>query len=275
VRVDGHGMRYLAGGAGPPLLLIHGLMGFSFSWSENLPALSRHYTVIAPDLFNLGYSERWEVGTSLRETARGLFAFMDAVGVRQTALIGTSHGGALAMQMAVDDPERISQLLLVDAANPFSERRRWQIALFSHWLGRRLAPAVAFLPRWFYAYGILLRMYADWRKAPDGTVEGYWRPHRYDLKTNRHLAKIVRSWLADFQELEAALPRIAQQVPTTLLWGEKDKIVPVSTARELQRAMGGVPLVLIKGVGHLPYEESPGEFNRAVITWMNDNPLQQ
>jgi 2-hydroxymuconate-semialdehyde hydrolase len=273
--IDAHRMRYLTGGSGPPLLLIHGLMGFSFSWSECLPELARHFTVFAPDLFNLGYSDRCDTGTSLREIGRDVFAFMDTAGLERAAVIGTSHGGGVALQMAMDHPERVSKLMLVDAANPFSERWRWQIALFSRPIGRYLAPLVAFTPRWFYAYGILLRMYADRRKAPHGTVEGYWRAVRWDLKTHRHLARVVMSWTEDFRTLQANLRSIAERVPTILLWGDKDVLVPIATAHELQHAMGGVPLIEFPGVGHLPYEESPTEFSRAVIAWMKDNSSQR
>ena len=264
-------MRYLTGGSGAPLLLIHGLMGFSFSWSECLPELARHFKVFAPDLFNLGYSDRCERGASLHEIAQDVFCFLDVVGLERTALLGTSHGGAIAMQMAVTQPERVSKLLLVAAANPFSERRRWQVALFSHPLGRPLASLVAFAPKWFHAFGVLLRMYADHRKAPPGTVDGYWRALRWDRNTYRHLWNVVQSWSGDFRALEVKLPEIARRVPTALLWGEKDIIVPLHTARELQRVMNDVPLAIIPGAGHLPYEESPAEFTRAVIAWMNDN----
>ncbi len=267
-------MRYLAGGSGSPLLLVHGLMGFSFSWSECLPGLAHHFSVFAPDLFNLGYSDRCERDASLRAIAHDVFALLDAVGLERCALIGTSHGGAVAMQMAAEHPERITKLLLVDAANPFSECRRWQIELFSHPVGRYLAPLAAFTPKWFYAYGVLLRMYADRHKAPPGTVDGYWQALRWDRKAHQHLAKVVLSWKGDFEALEPKLTEIARHVATSLLWGEKDIIVPLHTARELQHAMGNVALTVIPGVGHLPYEESPADFTRAVITWMNDNSVK-
>jgi pimeloyl-ACP methyl ester carboxylesterase len=269
--VAGKRMRYLTGGSGPPLLLMHGLMGYSFSWSENLPELAKHFRVIAPDFLNLGYSERCEVGTSLVEVASTMFRFMDVLGLERVAMVGTSHGGGVAMQMAADHPERIQRLLLVAAANPFSERSRWQITLFSHRLGRHLAPLVALTPRSLFALAILLRMYADRNKALPGTVAGYWRPHRWDFKTNRHLARVVVSWTRDFQAIEPRLAEIANNVPTTLLWGAKDLIVSVHSARQLQTAMNNAALIVLENVGHLPYEEAPEEFNSAVITWMNDN----
>src|SRR5271155_3331787 len=65
VSVLGHSVRYLVGGSGPPVVFIHGLLGFSFSWSENLGVLARHFRVIAPDMPNLGYSERYRSDCTL------------------------------------------------------------------------------------------------------------------------------------------------------------------------------------------------------------------
>src|SRR5438445_4750330 len=106
--VDGHRMRYLFGGSGPPLLLIHGLMGFSFSWSENLAVLAKHFTVFAPDLLNTGYSERVELSGDLRSSAGEVLDFMDAVGIVQANVMGSSYGGTIAMALAAIAPERIS-----------------------------------------------------------------------------------------------------------------------------------------------------------------------
>src|SRR5437763_6699381 len=80
-QVQGHRMRYLTAGFGPPLLFIHGLMGFSFSWSENLAVLAQHFTVFAPDLLNTGYSERVELQGDLKQTATLMSEFMVSVGI--------------------------------------------------------------------------------------------------------------------------------------------------------------------------------------------------
>jgi pimeloyl-ACP methyl ester carboxylesterase len=264
-KVEGHRMRYLAGGSGPPLLLLHGLMGFSFSWSENLTELTQRFTVYAPDLLNMGYSERCDVDASLAGVAQQVFAFMDAVGVKRTAVVGTSHGGGVAMKMARMNPERVERMLLAASANPWSERRRWQITLFASAIGKRFGWMVALLPRWFYALAIRYRMYADAKRVLPGTVDEYWRPNR-DLATMRYLTRVVSSWVKDFSGLEVELSRIAATVPTTLLWGERDQIVPLATAESLRKALG-CELIVIPKCGHLPYEECPEEFNRVVEEW--------
>src|SRR5947209_2041529 len=95
--VSGHRMRYLTAGSGPPLVLLHGLLGFSFSFSENLPALAKVATVYAPDLLNTGYSDRVTTGATLSDLADQVSDFMASVGIAQADLLGSSHGGSVAM----------------------------------------------------------------------------------------------------------------------------------------------------------------------------------
>ena len=96
--VDGARMRYLRAGTGPPLILLHGLMGYSFSWRFTIPALARYATVYAVDSVGTGFSDRPAgLNCSLRSGADRLLSFLDAVGVRSFDLLGTSYGGAVAM----------------------------------------------------------------------------------------------------------------------------------------------------------------------------------
>src|SRR5437588_12510092 len=95
VTVFGHRLRYLTTGSGPPLILLPGLLGFSFSFSENLSALAQQATVYAPDLLNTGYSLRAEIDASLAGIASEVSEFMTAVGIKRADILGASHGGAV------------------------------------------------------------------------------------------------------------------------------------------------------------------------------------
>src|SRR5437868_10735051 len=89
-------MRYLRDGVGPPLLLLHGLLGYSFSWRYAIPALARHATVHAVDMLGVGFSDRPRgLDCCLRANAERLLCFLDAVGMAECDLLGTSHGGAV------------------------------------------------------------------------------------------------------------------------------------------------------------------------------------
>src|SRR5277367_2922877 len=119
ITLDGGRMRYLRDGIGPPLVLLHGLLGYSFSWRHSIPAFAEHASVYAVDMLGVGFSDRPPgLDSSLRASAERLLRFLDAVGVASCDLLGTSHGGAVSMMAAALDPGRIRRLVLVAPVNP-------------------------------------------------------------------------------------------------------------------------------------------------------------
>src|SRR3954470_3546836 len=196
---QGHRIRYLAAGPRPPLLLIHGLMGFSFSWSENLAALAEHFSVYAPDMLNAGYSDRAEVPADLRSAAEQLLAFIDAVGIPSAHIIGSSYGAKVAMALAAIAPERVSRLVLAAPAHCGSEHGRWQVTIFSSgaglWLSRFARFAPPFLPGFF-----IRRMYGDASRMRSGTTRTYARAITIN-GTTVAAAKVMKSWKKNFEDL--------------------------------------------------------------------------
>src|ERR1700678_1353321 len=132
--LDGARIRYLRAGSGPTLILLHGLLGYSFSWRYTMPALAPYAAVYAPDMMGAGFSDRPSgIDHSMRGTARRLLRFIKGLGIASCDLLGTSHGGAVAMIAAAeclgkDSGLRIRRLVLVAPVNPYSAH------------GRRLAP---------------------------------------------------------------------------------------------------------------------------------------
>src|SRR6266550_7305177 len=125
IEADGARMRYLRCGAGPPLLLIHGLLGYSFSWRLNLKALAQRRTVYAPDLVGAGFSERpAKLDCTLRANASRLARFLELLGVANCDVLGTSYGGAIAIVLAAmlaeKEPGFLKRLILVTPVNPWS-----------------------------------------------------------------------------------------------------------------------------------------------------------
>ncbi len=104
--LDGARMRYLRAGSGPPLILLHGLMGYSFSWRYAMPALAPYATVYAPDLLGAGFSERPQVDHSMRATALRVLQFAQNLRLTSFDLLGTSRGGAVAMCAAAECVDR-------------------------------------------------------------------------------------------------------------------------------------------------------------------------
>jgi pimeloyl-ACP methyl ester carboxylesterase len=257
-------MRYLTAGTGRPLLLIHGLMGYSFSWRFNLPELARHATVYAVDLLGMGFSERCNVDGSLRSIAQHLARFLDHSKIGEFDLLGTSHGGAVAILLASLDPGRVRRMVLSAPANPWSPYGRWLAPFLGRFPGRLAVPFLARSPA-FLRFQIR-RMYGDPGRITPGTLEGYAAAIAVPGTTD-HVLRILRCWIDDLEEARRVLPTIAD-VPTLLLWGASDLPVRLRSAAPLQAQFHRAELSVFDGVGHLPYEEVPDAFNRAVIEFL-------
>lgn len=259
-------MRYLRTGSGPALLLLHGLLGYSFSWRYALPALAAQATVHAVDMLGVGFSDRpLGLDVCLRANADRLLRFLDAVNVDSCDLLGTSHGGAVAMMTASLAPDRIRRLILVAPVNPWSTRGKYMAAFLSH---RAVAPVflrVAPHLQPFHGY-FLRRLYGNPRRIRPGTLEGYSTPFSLPGAFEYGLG-ILRTWDRDLEQLRNALPRIAH-IPALLLWGAADAAVQASSGEPLSRQFKDCRALMFEGVGHLPYEEVPEQFNQAVVEFL-------
>jgi len=264
-------MRYLQAGSGPPLILVHGLMGYSFSWRFSMPALALHATVYAIDNLGAGLSVAPQgMDCSMRATADRLLQFADHVGIDGFDLLGTSHGGGVAIMTAALLEERgasarLKRLILVAPVNPWSQH------------GKRLAPfLVTPLGSFVFRHTIecfrpldylwLRRLFGDGAKIPPDSLAGY----RIPIVQNdvfRHAARILTTWTSDLRELERVLPAI-RGYRTLLVWGTRDRAVEFQSAETLRRKFRDVRLVAFEGVGHLPYEEAPSEFNTALVEFL-------
>lgn len=264
--VDNLRMRYLRAGAGPPLLLIHGLIASSFSWRFNLAALAPHATLFAVDLLGTGYSDRCStLDCRLPAAAGRLLRFLDGQNIESADVLGTSHGGGLAMVLAAMAEGRVRRLILVAPVNPWLRH------------GRLLAPLLGRIPGTNHLHPLLMRLgplhrfflrrqYADPRRVSPGTLEGYLAAFRIP-GTLDYARRILHGWRDDLRELERVLPRIAH-IPTLVVWGSRDRVVSPASAQPLLQNFAQAELAIVEGAGHVPYEELPEEFNRAVIGFL-------
>jgi pimeloyl-ACP methyl ester carboxylesterase len=268
--VDGSRMRYLQAGSGPPLILLHGLMGYSFSWRLNIPVLSHHATVYAPDMLGTGFSDRpAQIDCSLRSIAERVLKFLNVIGVPFFDLLGTSHGGAVAMMTASMCAQRadlrLRKLILVAPVNPWSPHGL-RLAPF---LGSKLGSALFLRSvnhlRWTFPYW-LARLYGDPKRIPEGTLDGYLAPVAI-AGSFEYGVGIVRHWTEDLQELERAISGLAD-FPTLVIWGSADAAVYVQSAEKIRRHFKQCNVVVYPGVGHLPYEEVPERFNSTLIEFL-------
>ena len=266
---DGARMRYLRAGAGPPVILLHGLFGYSFSWRYTMPALAPYATVYAPDMLGAGFSDRPRIDHSMRATALRVLKFAKNLELQSFDLVGTSRGGAVAISAAAQCLERedlrVRSLVLVAPVNPYSAHGQRLAPFFASRIGASLfRTATARMPFLFpYAHG---RLYANRKLIPPESLEGYQAPLAVP-GFFEHGLSIVQTWTADLRELERLLPNIAH-IPTLLMWGSEDPAVYASSMEPLARHFEHVQTVVFPGIGHLPYEECPEAFNQALIKFL-------
>jgi pimeloyl-ACP methyl ester carboxylesterase len=263
-------MRFLRQGSGAPLILIHGLMGYSFSWRFVMPALAKCATVYAVDLLGAGFSDRPPtLDCRLRPTAERFLRFLEIVGVRSFDLLGTSHGGGVAMMAAALVKKRnsmkLNRLVLVAPVNPWSPHGRRLAPFLGSSIGSKLFLA-AFAQRPSMHKLALWRLYGNPANIPTGTLEGYAAPAQRQGFFEYGL-KIAANWSDDLREIAAAIPDIAHY-PTQLIWGKRDRAVFVSSAEPLRRQFQHCELKIFPKAGHLPYEEAADEFNHVLTGFL-------
>ena len=264
--VKGAKVHYQRAGSGRPLLLLHGLVGSARNWRQNISFLSRDCCVYAVDLFNMGESERVPgLDAGLEATADRLVEYMDAVGIDEADIAAHSHGGAVAMMLAARHPGRVRSLILFAPANPFCDLGHPLIRFYQTRLGVWLARQIPWLPRMLKATA-LSRMYGDPARVSEGALEGYIEGLRVP-GTIDHVMQIVQRWFVDMGLLRSALAEVAMK-PTLLIWGDRDRAVGLNSGRELQKMLRLSRLVVLPGVGHIPFEEMPEVCNEAMREWL-------
>lgn len=261
MHLDGVGIHYLERGEGPPLVLIHGLGASTYNFRHNIPALAEHFRVLALDLMGFGFSDRPpDAEYFLVSQAQLVRNFLARLGVERAAVLGHSMGGAVAMRLAANFPERVGRLVLVSSAHNGRLLPAWVGALWA----RPLVEA-------FAAFALHNRAFREtlWRSgAYDPSVltrevkEGYYRPSRL-----RGSARAIAKVLADLAREEPLdLRRIRQ--PTLLLWGAQDRWLGLALAQRLLQALPKAELQVIERARHMVLEERPEEANRAIVSFL-------
>jgi pimeloyl-ACP methyl ester carboxylesterase len=262
------------GDEGPLIVLLHGITGSSETWEPVIPLLAESARVIAPDLLGHGDSAKPQTGDySLGSWAAGVRDLLVALGHDRATVVGHSLGGGVAMQFAYQFPERCERLVLVDSGG----------------LGQEVHPmlrAIA-LPG---AEHVLPLIVSPWvRKAGDGLL-GLLAKVRLQLAsdyqeswaglgtlcdpdTRRAFVHTVRAVVGIDGQRVSAIERLylAEQVPTLLLWGEDDCVIPAHHAQEAREHIPGSHLELVRGAGHFPHRDRPGLFARHLLSFIRDN----
>ena len=270
VEIAGLTVHYKTQGArGPDVLLLHGFASNTYSWTWVTPALAEHARVTAFDRPAFGLTERpltWARDAN-PYTPEAQIAYtiglMDALGIERAVLIGNSAGGTVALATALAHPERVSALVLVDAAIHTGGNRfgalRW---LFDTPQMRRIGPLIARqIQNWGYDFG--MSAWHDPAKMPPDYWENYTRPLRVE-NWDRALWELTRA--SRFTDLTARFDELS--LPILVITGDDDRIVPTAQSVRLAEELPGAELVVIPNCGHVPQEECPAAWLEAVIPFL-------
>ncbi|HVA60189.1 MAG TPA: alpha/beta fold hydrolase [Mycobacteriales bacterium] len=261
VSIHGHDLGFRRAGEGPAVLLIHGIAGSSRAWRHVMPELARNYTVIAPDLTGHGESAKPLGDYSLGAFASGLRDFLGVLGVERASLVGQSFGGGVAMQLAYQHPECCERLVLVDSGG-LGRQVSWMLRLFA-------MPGTEYLmPLLFSALirerGDRISRQLHARGIRPARIGEMWRAYHSltETESQRSFIRTLRSVIDPGGQTVSALDRLylAAGLPTLIVWGDRDTIIPVKHAHAAHEAIPGSRLEILEGVGHFPHVEAPGRF---------------
>lgn len=262
VALHGHRVRVRTAGAGPALVLIHGITGSSATWEPVIGPLARHHTVIAPDLLGHGESAKPRGDYSLGAYASGVRDLLSVLGHDRATVVGHSLGGGVAMQFSYQFPERVERLVLVDSGGL---GRQVNVVLRSAALpgAEFVLPLLAADPvldagSWLrrQAARVGLRPGADLQEMATGFAS------LGDIETRQAFIHTVRGIIDVGGQRVSARDRLylAAEVPTLIVWGERDPMIPVRHGIRAHEEMPGSRLEIFEEAGHFPHRDDPRRF---------------
>jgi pimeloyl-ACP methyl ester carboxylesterase len=277
VTVHGYDIAVRRGGAGPVVLLVHGMAGSSRTWEPVLEDLAAHVTVVAPDLVGHGRSAKPRGDYSLGAQAGFLRDLLIALGHERATVVGQSLGGGIAMQFAYQHPERCERLVLVSAGGLGDEVSPVLRALSAP--GAEYVLPIGFQPFIRTAVETVTGWVGRVGLRPDPATAEMWRAYTslIDPDTRNAFVQTLRSVVDVRGQRVSAHDRLylAAHLPTLVVWGEDDPIIPVSHAHAAQEAMPGSRLELMEGVGHFPHCEDPRRFARVLLDFIDSTEPAQ
>jgi len=256
-RANGIRQFYLEAGAGPPVILLHGFPETSFAWRFQIPALARHYRVIAPDLRGYGETDKPSKGYDKRTMANDVVELLETLGVGRVALVGHDRGARVATRLVKDHPELVDRLVVMDnvptrivaremnakVAREFGLEDIWLRYFFSDWCHDPMTIS-----------GEAFETYVKAYSAP-GAVRGAMSDYRASGEDIAH-------------DLEDADRKI--QCPVLSLWGEDFGAVGrLFDMKAIWSEMAeNLSVAPIRNCGHLPQEEQPAVVSKLLLDFL-------
>jgi len=250
--VGGLRVHYQEKGTGTPLVLIHGYTSSVYTWKDEFDALAQKYRVIAVDLKGFGFTDKPDGDYSRRAQGELVAGLLDQLKIDKAWIAGNSMGGETALNVAVNHPERVLGLVLIDSAGVKVAGRTslapWYLQIPV--VGRVLT-ALALTSDRLVREGLQKSFYDD-SKITDERVNAYFRP----LQTAGGQLSATRA-RAQFEMYPVEDRLSSINVPTLLIWGAEDELIPLEAGKKMNTLIKGSKLVVFEKCGHVPQEEMP------------------
>jgi len=259
---------YLDVGAGQPVILIHGFGGSMWQWEYQQHLLSQHFRVLTLDLPGSGLSDKPEIGYRPDQMLDYFVGFMDAVKIPQATLVGNSMGAGLAIGMALAHPTRVDKLVLIDGLPPQVMKK-----LTSPSVRRALETSA---PSWLVSFAnilfgglmiesVLKEIVHDPALLTPAVIERSIR--------NRQRPGLIKPILTVRENLplwESGFARRIGEIihPTLVIWGEEDRVFPITVGEELHQTIKGSRFIRISTAGHIPQWERPEVVNQELLAFI-------
>ena len=269
VQVEGHRLAYLDEGSGTPLILIHGFGGSMWQWEYQSTALARGFRVITLDLLGSGLSDKPDLEYRPEEVLHFFRAFMDALQIDRATLVGNSMGAGVAIGMALTVPERVDRLVLISGF-PAGVKEKLASPLVRRALDSSMPAWLVRVGGWFVGSSatdrVLKEIVYDQSQLTPAVLNRSGRNRRATNYIGPVLAigRTVPIWESEYA------PRLSQVRQRTLvIWGEEDRVFPLTVGRELAATLPHAEFVAVPKTGHIPMWEQPEAVNRTILEFLD------
>lgn len=270
VDLNGSRVHYLTAGDGPHLVLLHGLGDSAHDWQWVMPTLARRFHVLAPDFPGFGASDRPRAAYSPAFFGEFVAGFLDALQVAGAIVVGNSLGGLAALRFALAEPGRVPALVLVGSAGLGREVNPGMRSLSLPVLGELVTACAGTRPgRALRLWGRSRAIFAHRSRVPAGWIADQDRLSRRPdfLGNTLEVLRAVVGLSGQREVLRDRLPELA--MPTLIVWGEHDRVIPLAHARHAVGRLRQGRLAIIPDCGHVPQIERPELFLEALGSFLD------
>lgn len=259
---------------GKPVILVHGTGAWAGTWASNVGSMTAAgYRVVALDLPPFGYSALPAHGDYSRAAqAKRIVAVIDGLGKGPVTLLGHSFGGGPALEVAIQAPERVAHLILVDAAiglqtsSPSAcDAGSWVKSVLG-WRPLRTALVTGFATEPVFSQ-FLLRQFVARKEAVTTERTSIYQEPFHSVDFSAGLGDWGYAFATGCESPASSRPEAVRnlRIPVSMIWGEADTITPMVQAMDLKGLMPQSTLLVLPGVGHIPHIEDIAAFNQALI----------